>query len=307
MLDYRLMRDFDKLAPVAALLDDPGGVMALIVGVEGPSYRSPGAMMALLSDGRTVGRLSSGCIEADLAIHAGRARLSGRPVSLRYGLGSPFADITLPCGGGLDILLVPAPERDALETLMLVDAARCAVTLAISPDDRISASLGAEPAASGFRSFTYLPEPQFRIFGDGDETAAFSALVHAVGYDQITHSGDPVTLDVIARSGCRGVELTRQVPFMADVDPYTAVLFFFHDHDRELPLILAAMDTPAFYIGAQGSRRTHSNRVMALAREGATADGIARVHGPIGLIHSARDPRVLAVSVLAEVLDRRRR
>lgn len=308
MLDQPTMRDFDKLAPVAALLEDPDGVLALIVGVEGPSYRPPGAMMAMLSGGRTVGRLSSGCIEADLALHAEEARRSGRSVALRYGLGSPFLDITLPCGGGLDVMLLPRPERTALETLLLVNMARLAVTLTIDAEGRLSAgpASGVDTAA-GPRSFTYRPEPQFRIFGDGDETAAFSALVRAVGYQQVTYSADPVTLEGIARSGCTGVELTRGPAPMADVDPHTAVLFFFHDHDRELPLIQAALETPAFYIGAQGSRRTHSNRLVALIRGGATADGIARIHGPIGLIPSARDPRVLAVSVLAEVLNRRRR
>ena len=88
----------------------------------------------------------------------------------------------------------------------------------------------------------------------------------------------------------------------ADPDPWTAVVLFFHDHDREPPLLAVALQSPAFYVGAQGSLRTHRVRVAALAALGVPEDAIARLRGPIGLIPSARDPRVLAVSVLAEIL-----
>ena len=100
-----------------------GGVLALITGVEGPHYRNPGAVMGFpaLEDGDlgAVGQLSSGCIEADLALHAAEVWRDGAGQQLRYGLGSPFVDLRLPCGGGLDVALItvrdPAPLRAALD------------------------------------------------------------------------------------------------------------------------------------------------------------------------------------------------
>ena len=94
----------------AVLADQSDAALAVIVGVEGPSYRPLGAVMAVFDDKRRVGTLSSGCIEKDIALHAQEALEAGRPRKVRYGRGSPFIDIKLPCGGGLDILLLPADE-----------------------------------------------------------------------------------------------------------------------------------------------------------------------------------------------------
>ena len=88
-----------------------------------------------------------------------------------------------------------------------------------------------------------------------------------------------------------------------DADPWTAVTLFYHDHDREPPVLARALASPAFYVGAQGSLRSHRARVQALREMGVADPDIARLRGPIGLIPSARDPQVLAVSVLAEILS----
>ena len=98
-------------------LSEGDGVLAMITRIDGPSYRPLGAMMAVMVGGRRVGTLSSGCVEADIALHAEKARLTGKPFSVIYGKGSPFADISLPCGGGLEILLVPAPDKAVLAEL----------------------------------------------------------------------------------------------------------------------------------------------------------------------------------------------
>ena len=95
-------------------LSESTGVLALIHEVLGTSYRTVGTMMAFMADGRRVGSLSSGCIEDDIAEHAKAALTSGQAKSLRYGTGSPFFDLKLPCGGGLSILLVPNPDQAVL-------------------------------------------------------------------------------------------------------------------------------------------------------------------------------------------------
>ena len=121
--------------PIDALLAAPdGAVLAVIAGVEGPSYRPVGAMMAVFSESERAGTLSSGCIESDIALHAMAAAENGAPRLLRYGRGAPFVDIQLPCGGGLDILLLPNPDR-ALQTKVAQnrrDRAPC--SLAIETD-----------------------------------------------------------------------------------------------------------------------------------------------------------------------------
>jgi len=90
--------------------------------------------MAVFGDNRRVGSLSSGCIEADISVQAMTALRAGAPRMLRYGRGSPFIDIQLPCGGGLDILLLPNPDRDVLTRLEQKRGERRPCSLSISLD-----------------------------------------------------------------------------------------------------------------------------------------------------------------------------
>lgn len=292
---------------VAALAASDGpAVLALITGVEGPSYRPVGAMMALFADGRRVGSLSSGCIEADIATHGQEALAAGRPRLLRYGLGSPFKDIALPCGGGLDILLVPNPDRSILDEARACHAARRPVSLMV---DRDSGALHLGPAtATGWQSAVFaaalLPELQFFIFGKGPEASTFAALVQSGGYPNRLLSPDVETLAVAEAGGSATTHLVSQTfPTGLEVDDRSAIVLFFHDHEWEPPLLQGAVATPAFYIGAQGSARARALRDLALEKAGIGPAEQARIRGPIGLVRSARDARTLAVGVLAEVLS----
>ena len=95
---------------------------------------------------------------------------------------------------------------------------------------------------------------------------------------------------------------TPTSPVPLDLDPWTALVLLFHDHDWEVPLLTRALPQPHLWIGAMGSRATHARRLVALAEAGVSAELSSRIHGPIGLIPSARDPETLALSVLAEVV-----
>lgn len=280
-------------------------VLAVITGVEGPSYRPVGAAMAVFANGELAGTLSSGCVEADIALHAMEALATGVPRGIRYGRGSPFMDIQLPCGGGLDVLLVPRPDRSVLSEVVRKREAREPCTLGIDLETG-RMSLGAEGqtgrADGGFR-VRYVPPVRFLVFGKGPEACTFAALARSAGYPGLLLSPDPETIGAAAASGCPTQQLSRPVfPEDLSVDPWTAIILFFHDHDWEPPILQGALATRAFYIGAQGSRRARDMRHMALEANGVSPDDISRLRGPIGLIPSARDAGTLAVSVLAEVL-----
>ncbi|MEO0654378.1 MAG: XdhC family protein [Pseudomonadota bacterium] len=292
--------------PIDALLAAPAGaVLAVIAGVEGPSYRPVGAMMAVFSESERAGTLSSGCIESDIALHAMAAAESGAPRLLRYGRGSPFVDIQLPCGGGLDILLLPNPDRALLTKVAQNRRDRAPCSLAIETD---TGAMTLEATGTTGRDGTRLtvrfdPEIRFLIFGKGPEASTFAALVQSAGYPNLLLSPDHETLDNGAASGCETRHIAQQAfPSDLGVDDRTAVVLFFHDHDWEPPILAGALDTPAFYIGAQGSQRARDARILMLEAMGVSEDARARLHGPVGLIPSARDAGTLAVSVLAEVL-----
>jgi xanthine dehydrogenase accessory factor len=312
------MGDLDTISPpVLGALADPvaalvaartPGVLAVIAGTEGPSYRPVGAMMAVLPDEVRVGTLSSGCVERDISVQAMQALEDGRPTLIRYGRGSPFLDIVLPCGGGLDIALLPDPDRAVLAALQAAEAARrpVALTVDLGTGALVLGEIAATSRDGDRLTIARPPETRFLIFGKGPEAATFAALVQASGFPAVLLSPDAETLEAPARAGLA----TRALPsarFPQDLRPdaWTAVVLFFHDHDWEPPILADALKTPAFYIGAQGSRRSAAARAMELQMLGVGADGLARVRGPIGLVPSARDARTLAVSVLAEVLAAR--
>ena len=293
----------DPLADLMSAKD--AGVLAIIVGVEGPSYRPVGAVMAVDATGRRTGTLSSGCVENDIALHALEALEAGQPRVIRYGRGSPFMDIQLPCGGGLEIALVPRPDPAVLRQLVEARAARRAATLTV---DLSGGALSLSPEGATGRDgdlfrVRFLPEIRFLVFGKGPEASTFAALVQAAGYPSLLLSPDEETLEAGRAAGAETRHLTMPGwPDGLHVDDRTAVVLFFHDHDWEPPILIGAVRTPAFYIGSQGSRRARDARLMELEAMGMTDTERARLRGPIGLVPSARDARTLAVSVLAEVL-----
>jgi xanthine dehydrogenase accessory factor len=95
---------------------------------------------------------------------------------------------------------------------------------------------------------------------------------------------------------------------MAELKPdrRTAVVTLTHDPKLDDPALASALRSPAFYIGALGSRKTHGARQNRLARAGFSPEEIARVHGPVGLAIGALSPAEIAISILAQITAVRR-
>jgi len=89
-------------------------------------------------------------------------------------------------------------------------------------------------------------------------------------------------------------------------DHRTAVVTLTHDPKLDDPALTAALASPAFYIGALGSRRTQAKRLDRLRAEGFDAAALARIHGPVGLDIGAKSPAEIAVSILAQIIQARR-
>lgn len=280
-------------------------VIALLTNTHGPAYRNPGAAIAIATDGRFAGAITSGCVEADLILRAEEVRRTGRVQNLRYGEGSPFFDLRLPCGGAVEVALFTLRDRPALIELSRAREARQAVSLRLSADGR----LGCRPWAttgsntSGF-TLGFTPPLRFAIFGTGPEAALFAGLVRTIGHEHLLISHEEPSLAAARAVGC----ITRRLVSLDDIadlriDAATAAVLFYHDHDYEPEILRRLLMTPAFYIGAQGSRATQAARLTRLAGMGVDECALTRVRGPIGLIPSSRDPRDLAISVLAEITE----
>ncbi|WP_176715599.1 XdhC family protein [Thioclava sp. SK-1] len=270
-------------------------VLAVITAIEGASYRPLGAAMAIAPDGRCFGSLSSGCIEQDVVHHAQQAQHNASgPVVLRYGKGSPFMDLQLPCGGGLEVTLIPNPDPTLLAQIRADLEDRRETNLTIAPT-------GLGRAGPGL-ALTLLPPLRMLVFGKGPEPITFAAMARASGHQVMLFSHDDETRAQVPGAHALG----RGWPAQLRVDARCAVAMFFHDHDREPELLQAALQTPAFYIGAQGSARARETRLQSLRDLQVPQAALARLAHPFGLIPSVRNPQALAVSVLADILDKAR-
>ena len=87
-------------------------VLVTITDVIGSSPRAPGTHMAVTENGDHLGSISSGCVEAAVVAEALRSFDSRRAEVIRFGRGSRFIDIRLPCGGGMDLLFTPLARTD---------------------------------------------------------------------------------------------------------------------------------------------------------------------------------------------------
>lgn len=292
--------------PVSTYLANPEkAVLAIISGVDGPSYRPLGASMTVLEEKNWVGTLSSGCIEADIALHAMQAKQDGTPRPVKYGRGSPYIDIQLPCGGGLEILLLPNPDIEVLKALKAKQDVRipCSVRIDVQSGDMSLEDIGQTSRAGDILTIRFEPEPRFLVFGKGPEACTFTTLVQAAGYPNLLLSPDEETLQCATAAGCTTRHLTStKFPPDLQVDHRSAIVLFFHDHDWEPEILKGALATNACYIGAQGSRAAQALRHATMKTLGVTESDLGRLTGPIGLIPSARDARTLAVSVLSEIL-----
>ena len=283
------------------LLADKGGVLAVIVAVEGASYRNLGTMMAFGPDGQRIGSLSSGCIEDDIAEHAKAALARGTSTLLRYGAGSPFFDLKLPCGGGLQILVIPQPDRAILRAVLAKGAARQDAVLAVNLTDGALALLPV--AHPDHLTLTIEPELRFWVYGHGIEALAFALMAQAAGYDVSLFGQNDLQSDLSRLGPLPMVHVPSFRSYVCPVpDRRTAVTLFFHDHENEARILAQFLGTDAFYIGVQGSLRARQRLLADLLALGVTAANISQLRPDFGLIPSCRDPRTLAVSVLAHVL-----
>jgi xanthine dehydrogenase accessory factor len=263
----------------AALLRAAEGDAALctIVGIDGSFSRRVGTQLAVAADGSRVGDMADRCLDEELASQALAAMAEGGARMLRYGQGSPFVDFRLPCGSGLDIWIDPAPDREALRRCVSQLETRCGTSLTL-------------PVPNGsLRERRYIPALRIVLLGAGAECGALVRLAAAQG------------VEVEWREAGQGLSLGRP-PADLLADAWTAVLLLFHDHEWEVPLLDWALGTKAFYIGAQGGAPARAERLERLRAGSHAGTDLGRIRSPVGLIPAARDPNVLALSVLAEVV-----
>lgn len=261
--------------------------VATLTGIRGSAARRLGSHVVIAADGGYAGFVSGGCVEAAVAAEALLAMADGRDRTAVFGEGSPFFDIVLPCGGGITIAIHVLRDVGAIEHTLHNLAARRPAALCYDPQQQAlrCAPVPERPGwdNGGFLS-VYHPVTRMVISGRSIEAQKLAQLAACAGYDTLA-LGPSLVADDIG-------ELA---------DAYTAFAVLYHDLDAELPVLHRALQSPAFYIGALGSMRTHRARAERLRGMGIPETDIARIKAPIGMFGPTRDASSLAISVLADV------
>jgi xanthine dehydrogenase accessory factor len=305
--------------------DGRRAAIATVVERRGSAPRDPGASLALNDLGEIAGSVTGGCVEPSV-IREAQDVLAGEPARLReYGIADDEAfEVGLACGGTvgiliapLDLSLVPAldeavrADRAVALTMAAAGSGLGAQTLVEEPAGAVEALLDAGESAladvGGETVFVHslTPRPAMYVFGAIDHAAAVTRVGRLLGYRVTVCDARAafVTPERFPDADELVVEWPDRFLERAPVDARTAICVLTHDEKFDVPALVAAVATPAVYIGAMGSKKTTEDREERLRAAGLDDAAIGRIHAPIGLAIGARSPEEVAVAIGAELVE----
>ena len=150
----------------------------------------------------------------------------------------------------------------------------------------------------------YGPPPTLVVYGAVDTAEALCALARPLGWHTVV--GDAraafLTRERIPSADELIVGWPDEVLERVQPDFTTAIVVLTHDDKFDVPLLQAALETEALYIGALGARRNQERRRKRLLEEGVPEEKLARIHGPAGLDLGGGSPAETALAILAEIV-----
>jgi xanthine dehydrogenase accessory factor len=283
--------------------------LVTVIETWGSAPRPPGALLAVCDNAQVVGSVSGGCVEDDLIDRVRRQERVTHPALMTYGVTKEeAARFGLPCGGTLRLVQEPLGDTAWIDEVLARTARHELVARVLDLD---TATVTIEPAARGEafafdgRRLRALFGPRWRmlIIGAGQLSRAVAQMALMLDFEVIVcdpreeyHLGWDVPGTTFSTA------MPDDLVTELQLDPHSAVIAVTHDPKLDDLVLLEALKSPAFYIGALGSRSNTARRKERLALFDLSADEIDRLHGPIGLDLGSRTPAEIAVSVVAEVV-----
>ena len=312
--------------------------LATVVQTWGSAPRGAGSRMVVGADGRIAGSVSGGCVEAAVVDAAREVLRTASPKLLHFGVADETAwAVGLACGGTIEVFVEKADPSflDHARKLLQEDQPAVLATvvegplagrwLASRPEGPGEGTLGnlAEPvhaAALGAlgegkslrtrvgEAAVFLdvlrPTPTLVAVGGVHIAIALTRMAQALGYRTIVIDPRPTF-----GNAARFPHADRVVSEWPDealgrigLNRESAVAVLTHDPKLDDPALRAALVSPAFYVGALGSKATQAKRRTRLLEAGLSETQVGRLHAPIGLDLGGRSPEEIAVSVMAQVV-----
>jgi xanthine dehydrogenase accessory factor len=300
------------------------GALATVARVRGSTPVPAGTKMLVGSEGRLIGSVGGGCVEADVIGAALAAQAKRQPTLLTHHLNADLAgDLGLSCGGTVDVFVEPlladehylrvldtaaTAESGLVRTATDWSAGARVKTFELRTPARLS-----EAAATLTRDGRFMEErltqpPRVFVFGAGHVGTAIAHAASAAGFrvvviDDRADYADPSRFDddVVTLAGDVESALARFPLTAAD-----AVVIATRGHRNDAVILEHIATSPAGYVGLLGSKRKKVVVTKGLTAGGVPAKSLARVRVPVGLAIGAVTPEEIAVSVVAELIAWRR-
>ena len=306
--------------------------LAVTLRTWGSAPRPVDSLLAISDSGQFEGSVSGGCGENAVIEEADEIIRTGVPKVLSYGVTDETAwTLGLPCGGTIDLRVLRLNdsgmgqsilEQTPVALLVRTSTGELAVGNAsqhsgefLADDTHLQAAAPllaqGKTALEEIGGHEVLIRPFVRpwrlmIVGAVHIAQPLSTMAQLAGFDVTVI--DPRSAYLTAE---RFPDLERINDWPDDalkkvgLDARCAVAILSHDHKIDDPALLTALDSPAFYVGALGSRRNHQRRRQRLSEEGVTAQQLDRIDAPIGLDIGGRSAGEIAVAILAQVITTR--
>jgi xanthine dehydrogenase accessory factor len=229
-------------------------------------------------------------------------------MSTQYGVSAEEAQrFGLPCGGTLELVLEPLSALSRIDELLaqisrhelvkrLLDMDTGQVSLSKAhPNDQLSFEAN---------QFIHVFGPRWRllIIGAGQLSKYLAQIGQALDYSIIVCDPREEYADVW---DVPGVDFRTQMPDDVAIDlrldAHSAVVTLTHDPKLDDLALMEALKSPAFYVGAIGSRKNNESRRQRLLQFDLSVEQVDRLHGPVGLKIGSKTPPEIAISILAEM------
>jgi len=284
--------------------------IATVVQTWGSAPRPVGSWLAIRDDGQVSGSVSGGCVEDDLIRRVQTDILTrATPEMVVYGVSQQeAARFGLPCGGTLRLLVEPKPELATLEKLLAQISSHQITRRTVN----IGTGISTLDTGSRHDEFlcndhemqtTYGPRWRMVIIGAGQLSLYTADFALASDFEVIVvdpreeYAEGLNRDDLIFHKG-----MPDDVLLEIGVDPHTAIVALTHDPKLDDMALMEALKSPAFYVGALGSRKNTQKRKERLLEFDLSQEQVDKLHGPVGLHIGALTPPEIAVSILAEVI-----
>jgi len=283
--------------------------LVTVIETWGSAPRPPGALLCLRDDGQVAGSVSGGCVEDDLIDRLRHGERVATPSLIAYGVTKEeAARFGLPCGGNLRLVQEP------LQSVAWIDEVLERTTrheLVARTLELATGAVRIEPARRG-EAFTFdghtlraLFGPRWRllIIGAGQLSRAVAQMALALDFEVICcDPREEYNLTWNMPGTTFSTAMPDDLVLELQLDPHSAVVAVTHDPKLDDLVLLEALKSPAFYIGALGSRGNTATRRERLKLFDLSDAEIDRLHGPIGLDIGSKTPAEIAVSIVAEIV-----